>query len=78
MRAGRGLPLTAFGESLEAELSDRLEHAEPAARPAAEEAPLDERLERVEVCLGDLLGGFDCQAPREYRESAKEFLLRRR
>src|SRR5690242_3892713 len=55
-------------------IADRLEHPVPLVREA-EKAFFDERLERLYVCVGDLLGGFDSAAVCEDGEAAEEGLL---
>ena len=52
-------------------LADRLQHPEAFAR-VAEEALVDERLERVQVGLRDLLSGLERAAAAEDRESREQ------
>ena len=62
-------------ESLERILADRVEQAEAPVGAAADEALLDERLERVEVGVADGLGRLDREAARERRERSEELLF---
>src|SRR5436190_9173800 len=63
-------------EQLACELPDRLQHPEAAALPAAEQALLEQRLERVEVGLAHLLGRLDREAAGEDGEAAEQLLFR--
>ena len=73
--AAAGQPPHSDGvEPLGRELADRLEHR-VALRREAQEALLDERLERVDVRVGDGLGRVERAAAREDREAAEEPLL---
>ena len=56
-------------------LADRLEHPEAAARPAAQEALVDERLQLVEVGVADGLGRLEREAAGEDGEPAEQALL---
>ena len=55
-------------------LLDRLEHP-VAAAGEVDEALLDERLERVQVGVADLLGGVERAAAREDREAREQHAL---
>jgi hypothetical protein len=63
-------------EPLERVLADRLQHPEALAR-VAEEALVDERLQRVEVRFADLLGGFQRAAAGEDGKPPEKRLLLR-
>jgi len=70
----RRFEVTGRSQALACVLADRLEH--PVAVPGVpNEALVDERLERVELCLCDLLGCFECAAAQEDGESREELLL---
>ena len=58
-------------EQLERVLADRVEHAQPAALPAADEVLDDERLERVEVGVADGLRRLEREASAEDGELRK-------
>jgi hypothetical protein len=69
------LPCLALtGEPLARVLADRLEHPVALVRET-DQALLDERLQRVEVGVRDLLGGFEGAAPGEHGESSNEALV---
>jgi hypothetical protein len=61
-----------FLEALGCELPDRLEHPEPllaqAARAAAQQALVEQRRERVELCLADRFRRLERAAAAEHRE----------
>ena len=61
-------------EALEHILADCLQHPVALVRKA-EEALLDERLQRVEVCIRHLFCRFERAAPGEYGQAGKEGLL---
>ena len=62
-------------EPLGCVLADRLEHPEPVALADANEALVDERLERVEVCVADLLRRLERPAAGEHGEAREQRLL---
>ncbi len=69
------LPCLALtGEPLARVLADRLEHPVALVRET-EQALLDERLQRVEVGVRDILGGFEGAAAGEDGERSNEALL---
>jgi hypothetical protein len=59
-------------ELLGRELANRLQHPQPAGLPAPYEAVLDERLQRLEIRLADLLGRRQRERPREDGEPAED------
>ena len=63
-------------ELLDGELADRLQHREALVR-VPQEALIDERLERVHVGPGNLLGRLQRAASGEDGETCEEALLRR-
>ena len=65
-------------EQLDRVLPDRVEHAQAAASPAADEVLDDERLEGVEIGLADCLRRLEREASSEDGEAAEELLLVRR
>ena len=71
----RGFRVVGFTRRLQLlgrELANRLEQAEPAAAPAADEALGHERLERPEVGAGHGLGTFGREAAREDAQPPEE------
>ena len=72
--AGDRLQLATHGEALERELPDRLEHAEPAARPTANKALLDKRFYLVERGGADGLGRFEVEAAGEDGQAGEQTL----
>ena len=76
----RGVPspeilgATGISEPLECELADRLQHPEALVR-MAQQALVDKRLQRVQVCVADALGRFHRAAACEHREPGEEPLL---
>ena len=68
------LGLTRLVEALRGVLADRLEHAE-ATIDEAQEALVNERLERIEVGLGHRLGGFERATAAEHGGATEKHLL---
>ncbi len=68
------VPPRRLGKKLGGVLADRLQHP-VAAVGEAQEALLDQRLERVEVGVTDLLGGLERAAAREDGQAGEELLL---
>ena len=62
--------LAGFAQSFRRELVDRLEHPEAAARPAADEALVDQRLQLVEVGVADRQRRVKVEAAREDRRAS--------
>ena len=64
-------------KSLGRVFADRVQHREPVIS-VSQEALLDERLERIEVSIGDLFGRLERAAAVEDSESREEALLVKR
>src|SRR5438132_13482195 len=62
----------------ERELSNRLQHEEPGADERLHETRLDDRAERLDCGIGNLLGAFERERPLEDRQSGEELLQLRR
>src|SRR5215510_5523049 len=75
MRTEDPLRVGRFVEHLERVLPDRVEHPEPAALPASNEALEDERLDEVDVAAADGLRRVEREAAAEDREPPEELLL---
>ncbi len=73
--ASDGVPFAAALELLQAELADRLEHAEATARPPPEEAPLDESLDQVEGRVANRLGRLEVKTLGKDRQVGEKALL---
>ena len=56
-------------------LVDGLEHPEAAAPPAADQAPVDERREDVQIGVADGLGGLEVEAPGEDGQAREQLPL---
>jgi hypothetical protein len=61
--------IRAFGQTLGRVLADRLEHQEPTVGDGLDQARLDESVEIVERRSSNRLGRFECERPREQRQS---------
>ena len=64
----------AFGEPLDRVLANRLQHPEALVR-VAHEALVDERLQRVEIGTGDVLGGIERAPAAEDGQVCEQVLL---
>src|SRR5262245_38237766 len=76
VRGERSAVRLMLGEALACELADRLQHREPAVS-LADEALVDERRERVQVAVTDLLGRIESPAAGEDAQACHEVLFMR-
>src|SRR5262249_39746439 len=61
-------------EQLTRVLADRLEHQEPPCCEGLEEAPIDERLDSIDLRAGDGPGEIEGETPGEHREATEDGL----
>src|SRR5438067_6692921 len=69
------LGLTGLVKPLDRVLADRLQHPEAVALADANQALVDERLERVKICVADCFRRLERAAAREDGEPSEELLL---
>jgi hypothetical protein len=74
VRLSQRLGVRVAVELLRGELADRLQHPYAPARPP-DEAPVEQRLEDVQVAFADLLERVECRPPGEDREPGEQVLF---